>query len=391
MDTRKQTESNHIEADVAVVGLGTMGAMALWRIARRSARSVVGIEQYGLVHSHGSFTGESRVFRTAYHEGTRYVPTLLRSRELWHELEKDSGRQLLLQVGTLTVGYAEDAAVQNVIDSVREYDLPHEVLDPAQLRERYPQHAVKNGNIGVLDVFGGGMRPELSVLSALEQAQRFGAQVLANEKVLDISVDGPERVTITTDRRTIRARQAVVAQGSWAKRLSPELSRILSVQPLPLTWFMPHHLELFTPDRFPAFIRDEGGVHFFGAPSLDGYSLKVTPRHFHDPVADVSEVPAVITPEKLSEIGLLAQSFFPDLNPEPVHSSVHHDAFTINKVPVVDVDSTGTVLTLTGFSGHGFKLAPAVGEMAEQFVFGDEITFAAADYDIPAHLAALGQ
>lgn len=389
MQPRAQTTVEDIETDIAVVGLGTMGAMSLWRIARHGGRSVVGVEQYGAAHSHGSFTGESRVFRTAYHEGTRYVPTLLRARELWHELEADSGRSLLLQVGTLTVGYAEDAAVRNVVDSVREYDLPHELLDTAQLRERYPQHAVNEGNVGVLDVFGGGMRPELSVFSALEQAERFGARVLTHEQVIDISVDGAARVTVTTNRRTIRARAVVVAQGSWAKRLSPELGRIISVQPLPLTWFMPHHLEMFTPDRFPAFIRDEGGVHFFGAPSLDGYSLKVTPRRFHDPVADVDDVPKFITPDRLSEIGRLAQSFFPDLNPEPVHSSVHHDAFTVDKVPVVDVDATGSVLTLTGFSGHGFKLAPAIGEIAEQFAFGEAMTHVADDYSIAAHVAKL--
>ncbi|KAB1660822.1 N-methyl-L-tryptophan oxidase [Pseudoclavibacter sp. CFCC 13796] len=381
----EQSEASDIDADVVVVGLGTMGSMALWRIARRRNLRVVGVEQYGLVHSHGSFTGESRVFRTAYHEGTRYVPLLLSARDIWHELEADSGRQLLLEVGTLTIGHAGEPAVENVLASIREYELPHQVFDAKELRSSYPQHSVGDDAMGVLDLYGGGMRPELSVFSAIESAAANGATVLDHETVLNVEADG-SGVVVTTERRVIRAKRAVIAQGSWARRLNPDLAAVLTVQPLPLTWFMPHHLELFTPDRFPAFIRDEGPVHFFGAPSLDGYSVKVTPRRFHDPVADVDEVPKTISAEKLSEIGHLAQEFFPDLNPEPVHWSVHHDAFTADKVPVIDAGLDGRVLTLAGFSGHGFKLAPGVGEIAAQFVNDEESPLLASDYSLAAHL-----
>jgi sarcosine oxidase len=373
-----------VRADVAVIGLGTMGSMALWRIARLGGPSVVGVEQYGVAHSHGSFTGESRLFRTAYHEGTRYVPTLLRARELWHELEAESGRRLLLQVGTLSIGHESDTDLGNVLASVREFGLPHEVLRTADLRERYPQHAVGDGAMGVLDVYGGGLRPELSVLSAVEQAQAHGATVLANERVLSVEPGGGS-VTVTTDRRVITAGRVVIAEGSWSRRLSSGFASTLVVQPLPLIWFMPHHLDRFVPERFPAFIRDEGGVHFFGAPSLDGYSVKVTPRRFHDPVADVADVPSVIDAERLRAIGVAAQRFLPDLNPEPVHWGVFHDAFTANHVPIVDIAADGAVLTLAGFSGHGFKLAPAIGEIAAEFATDRVSELIADDYAIAAH------
>ena len=66
--------------DVAVIGLGSVGSMAMWQLCTDTDLKVVGIEQWGVGHAYGSYAGESRVFRAAYHEGWRYVPLLLRSR-----------------------------------------------------------------------------------------------------------------------------------------------------------------------------------------------------------------------------------------------------------------------------------------------------------------------
>lgn len=349
--------------DIAVIGLGTMGSMALWRASMLPGRSVVGFEQFGPGHAHGSFTGESRLFRTAYHEGAGYVPMLLRARELWLELEKLAVRELFVQAGTLTVGYERDDAVQNVLTSVRRYDLPHEILSSDELVRRFPQHRVAEGTIGVLDRLGGGLRPEVAVLGALEQATANGARVCSHERVVGVERTGGA-VRVTTGGGTLTAGKVIVAAGSWAAMLNPALGAKLAVFPLVLTWFAPRHIGQFVPERFPAFIRDEGDVHFYGAPSLDGYSVKVSPARLLGPVPSVADLPGRLDPAFLSEIGRRAQAFFPDLSPEPVRYSLHHDVFTWNKVPVIDLDESGRVVTLTGFSGHGFKFAPVIGEIA---------------------------
>ena len=75
-------------ADIVVIGLGTMGSMALWQLASTTRQKVLGIEQYGPVHPNGAYAGESRLFRVAAKEGELYIPILQRSRELWLELEQ---------------------------------------------------------------------------------------------------------------------------------------------------------------------------------------------------------------------------------------------------------------------------------------------------------------
>ena len=70
-------EGTQVDADVAVIGAGTMGSFALWRLAKRGVRAI-GFERFEPGHDRGSGHGESRIIRTAHFEGSTYVP-LVRS------------------------------------------------------------------------------------------------------------------------------------------------------------------------------------------------------------------------------------------------------------------------------------------------------------------------
>src|ERR671919_183109 len=85
--------------DVIVVGLVGMGSAAAYHLARRGVR-VLGLEKFTPAHDRGSSHGGSRIIRQSYFEDPAYVPLLLRSYELWDQLEADTG----LDVHTLTGG-----------------------------------------------------------------------------------------------------------------------------------------------------------------------------------------------------------------------------------------------------------------------------------------------
>lgn len=373
---------------VVVVGLGAVGAMTAWQLSRREGVRVVGVEQYGRVHAKGAYAGESRVFRTAYHEGPLYVPILLESRSMWRELEAASGRALYLEVGTLSIAQEDRPELATTLATAREFGLPHTVYDADGLRAAFPQHAVHDGDAGVLDLQGGGLRPEVSVLSALELAEAAGADLRFNQPVLAIE-EGAAGVVVRTAQGVIRADAVVLASGSWSSRLDPRLADLLRLQVLGLTWFMPRRIEDFLPERFPAFLRDVGPVHFFGAPSLDGYSVKVCGNPTWPVCHDVAEVPQQYTRAELVTIGQRAAEFFPGLNPEPVRSSVHHCAYTPDRTPVVDRSESGRVVTVTGLSGHGFKFAPVLGRWAAQLADDGDDAQVPAHFSLPAHLGRL--
>src|SRR5688572_19067828 len=120
--------------DVVVVGVGGMGSAALYHLARRGKR-VLGLERFDLLHEHGSSHGLTRIIRLAYFEHPDYVPLLGRAYELWRELEAEAGEQLLHLTGIVEGG---DPISEGVLRSCAEHDLPHEVLDGAQVARRFP-------------------------------------------------------------------------------------------------------------------------------------------------------------------------------------------------------------------------------------------------------------
>ncbi|MFC7404620.1 N-methyl-L-tryptophan oxidase [Georgenia alba] len=356
-----------MDTDVAVVGLGSVGAMVSWHLARRGVR-VVGLEQFGLGHDHGAFTGESRLFRTGYHESPAYVPMLLAAREQWLDLEQRSSRTLFHPTGVLSIGLPGTPQMRNVLESLEQNDLPHEVLDAPALRERYPQHGCLTEEVGVLDRLGGVLRPESAVTETLRQAGDAGAVLLDREEVVEI--EPTERgVRLRTTRTTVSARHAVVASGVWSGRLVPRLGTALTIKPLVLTWFAPAAPRDFAPERFPGFIRDLDGVHLFGVPSLDGALVKSGWADNWGSVDAPEQLGRFLSPQELEAVGSDVHRLLPDLPPQPSRHSVHMDVFTPDRRGVVGRVGPG-VTVATGFSGHGFKLAPVFGEIAADLATG---------------------
>src|SRR4030081_3142686 len=113
--------------DVAVVGLGGMGSAILAHCAARDA-SVVGLEQFGAAHDLGASSGKSRLIRKAYFEDPAYVPLVLRAYELWRELERESGEELLSITGLLSVGEEGSEIVEGTRRAAQVHDLDIQTL-----------------------------------------------------------------------------------------------------------------------------------------------------------------------------------------------------------------------------------------------------------------------
>ena len=89
--------------DAIVVGVGGMGSAALYHLARRGRR-VLGLERFDVPNDMGSSHGVTRIIRLAYYEHSSYVPLLERAYELWRELERAAGEQLLHVTGSVDAG-----------------------------------------------------------------------------------------------------------------------------------------------------------------------------------------------------------------------------------------------------------------------------------------------
>src|SRR5262249_18847586 len=113
--------------DVIVCGLGAMGSAAAYHLALRGQR-VLGLDRFQPPHDLGSSHGRTRIIREAYFEHPLYVPLVQRAYELWADLEKTSGRRLLLQTGGVMIGPREGTLVRGAVRSAQEHSLAHQIL-----------------------------------------------------------------------------------------------------------------------------------------------------------------------------------------------------------------------------------------------------------------------
>ena len=135
--------------DTIVVGLGAMGSAAVYQLAKRGNK-VLGIDRFSPPHDNGSSHGESRSIRQAIGEGVEYVPLVLRSYELWREIENETGKKLLTVTGGLTLESQNSEGVlhgrQDFLDQAircaKNFQIRHEILETADIRKRHPQFAV---------------------------------------------------------------------------------------------------------------------------------------------------------------------------------------------------------------------------------------------------------
>lgn len=338
--------------DVAIVGLGAMGSMAAWRLASRGAR-VIGFDRFEPPHNMGSSHGQSRIIRSAYYEGPGYVPLVRESFELWRQLERESDESLLTMTGALMIGPPQSELVSGSLLSAREWGLEHEVLQPADVHRRFPRYRLRDDEIAVYDIAAGYVRPEKGVAAALDRARALGAEIHTGMAVEDL------------DTARWRAKHVIVSAGAWnASGLLPELEMDLEVTRQCMVWFRPRTLELHTSEAAPVFVHGTHGsaIHAYGFPSVDGETVKIGVSGDHGP-ENPDAIDRVVHDDDLAPAVRYVQSALPDLDPTPVRSVIclqenspdRH--FVIGTLP-------SSVTVLAGFSGHGFKFAPVIGDVA---------------------------
>ncbi|WP_442804149.1 N-methyl-L-tryptophan oxidase [Streptomyces luteogriseus] len=347
---------------VAVVGVGTMGSQAAWRLAARGAE-VVAYDRFAPGHDRSAAGGETRIFRSAHFEDSRYVPLLQHADTLWERLQQETGRELRRLTGCLLMGSTEQQQMATVLESIAEHGLDHEVLDAEAMAKRFPQYRLEDGDAAVLDRRAGFLRPELTVQTAARRAEQLGAHLHRYTPVREI-VPVANGVEIRTDAGSEHVDTAVVTVGPWVNDLLPELPWEVDVRRLVSAWYVPTTDAWFGDER-PAFIRTTP-THCYGLPSPDGISVKIgLSRALHAPAGDPNALDRSVRPEELELFTDLVRRHLPDLHPDPTRLAVYMEGYTESSRPLIGpLPGAENIVLLAGFSGHGFKLSPAFGDIA---------------------------
>ena len=360
------------DGKLAIIGLGTIGSMALWQ-ASRLTDSAVGFEAQVPAHGRSAVGGDTRLFRML-NLNPAFYPILQLSQRLWAELEEETGQDILLRCGGIYVGTENGAYIPKLLESARATGAAHEILSRAEMAERYPQHNLRPDDIGVFDPNGGALRTDRAVTAAISAAQANGATIHTNTPI-DSITETADGVVITSGEKSWTFENVIVASGGWSRKLLPE-SLQAHTQPnrVFLTWFVAKDPALFSPERFPIFVRLSGDLSMYGAPAVDGATVKATLNFRPTPTDNPNAVPRELTPAEIAETTETVSEFFPGLYPNIVRSDAFPDLFTTDRNPILGrVDADSRIYCATGFSGGGFKMATGYGEIAAHEALGKEI------------------
>jgi sarcosine oxidase len=346
--------------DVVVVGAGAMGSAVLCQLALRGQK-VLGLDRFMPPHDRGSSHGRSRVIRKAYFEDPRYVPLLERAYALWRDLERRTGETLLVPTGCLHIGPESHPAIAGVAASVAEHQLAHEWLSAAAIERRFAAFRGLSNVVGVYEPEGGMLWPERAIETQLALARAAGAELRAPCTMQSVDVIDGARVRVhLEDGSYAEAPVVILCLGPWASSSS------LCPAPLRVTrqvqlWFTPRSTS-FGVGALPCFVHFSGERVFYGLPD-EGHGVKVC-EHHGGQSADPDALDRMVTERDVAPVRAYLTAHLPLADGPPTDAAVcmytctPDDHFAIGRHP-----EAPNVLYAAGFSGHGFKFAPVIGEI----------------------------
>jgi len=366
--------------DTIVLGLGAMGSATVYQLAKRGNK-VLGIDQFAPPHIYGSSHGDTRITRQAIGEGEQYTPLALRSYEIWQEIEQETGKKLLNITGGLIISSTAKTAIthvenffDNTITAAKKFNIRHEILDARQIREKFPQFNIQDNEIGYYEYNAGFLRPEACVGAQLALAEKHGASLYKNEKVLDFREKNGS-ILLKTNRGEYEANTLIVSAGPWIPTLLEEsYSKYFKIMPQVLFWFdVQGSIDQFTPEHFPVFIWELQGhpQGMYGFPAIDGQhgGVKIASEQYAT-TTTADTVNREVTHEQIQEMYKnFVEPYFPSLQNTCIKAVTCLYTVTPDSHFVIATHPTyASVVIASPCSGHGFKHSAAIGEVLSQLV-----------------------
>ena len=356
--------------EAVVIGGGVMGTSILYNLASRGVRSPVLLERdtlgsgstgrsSGLVRMHYSTTVNADLAWKSYHYFTNFD-------------EMVGGDVAFVKTGFLVIAPADSiGGLEHNISIQKAVGIDTDIVSIDQARELAPGFVLEADEAFAWEPDSGHADPSGTAMAYSARARDLGANVVLESPAMDVEVRGGRVVAVTTATERYETPIAVVATGPWSPQLLPKLGLDLPLEatrhevfhlrrPLDL---LPTHpggadlsnLTYFRPEGSDLTLLGNGNAEDVVDP--DTYNPRPSMDHLQDVwVRLTKRVPAMEGAEFFTGYAGLYTST-PDLH------------------PIVDrVDGVEGLYICTGFSGHGFKLSPAVGVVMAELILDGEAT-----------------
>jgi len=344
-----------------------MGSAACYYLSKQHLR-VLGLEQFTSPHKKGAHGGFTRIIRKAYFEHPDYVPLLKRAYENWHELEKASGEQLYVPTGLLYAGPPGNDLLKRIRDAAQLYAIPLEEWDSQILQKRFPQFNLPDNAEMMFEPEAGLLYPDKAIETMIRLSTAAGADIRMECAVLNWKADA-SGVIVNTANNTFTADKLIITAGPWAGAMVPGAQQHLTITQQTLAWYAPPANVLSTAENFPCWLIAVDGVPgaYYGFPAhteQGPVGWKVAHHYPGNPIhPDASN--REISTHELQTLENFAVQYL-GVSPGALtstqtclYSNTPDEHFVIDRLP----NTYERVSVAWGFSGHGFKFTPVVGEI----------------------------
>lgn len=353
-----------LSARIVVIGGGIIGASIAFHLAEAGCPDVLLLDA-------GEFGGESSGkpiggVRAQFSDALN-ITLASRSLRAYERFASSPGADISLdQVGYLFLLRTPEqlAAFEASIALQNELGVPARLLAPGEARALNP-YIDPDVLIGAAFSPGDGhARPAAAVTGYVEAAHRRGVRLATRCPVTGMDVRGGEIAAIHTARGTVRTSLVICAAGAWSREIGAMAGVELDVRPIR------RQIAFVEAPSLPAarvpFTIDHGSTFYFhnaGDELLVGWS-------------DAAQVPGYdrdYTADWMPQLRRLAAEHAPGLGRTRVTggwAGLYESTPDANAL-IGESATVSRFLYATGFSGHGFCHAPAVGEVVRDLVRGE--------------------
>lgn len=346
-----------------VVGGGVVGLSAACALAGTGADVTV-LERFTVAHAWASSHGLTRAIRHEYGPAAIYTQMVARSLGLWADLARETGRHLYTATGVLTLGQSDDGHTLPGLDVMRAAGLPVEQLTPEACAQRFPQFTPTDYAAITYNPTGGMLYASECLFALADRLRARGGHLRVGARVARVEpLATGGRVTLA-DGTILEADRVIVTAGPWVHDVLPELALPVRATRQQVCYFGGLDPAQFGVGTFPIFL---ASMEFYGFPLVtgpDGALWFKAASHVIGASVDPN-VPYAIDEAEVSSVRDFLRRTIPAAAQAPL---VATDRCMYDMSPTEDFildrhpGGAGVILG-SGFSGHGFKFGPLIGEL----------------------------
>lgn len=350
-------------ASVVIIGGGVIGVSIAYQLAAAGVRDVVLLERSAL--GSGSTCKAAGGVRAMFSDQVN-IELGARSLDVFERFEDLFGQQIdLHQVGYLFLldSAGDVATFERNVALQNEHGVPSRMIDVAEAKRLSPPIST-DGLLGATySPNDGHCTPESVVLGYASAARRHGATLLTSCSATGVEVVDAQIRVVHTDAGTIACNTVICAAGAW----SAQIGQWVGVE-LPVT---PMRRQILTTGPMPGLVDDipftiDFSTSFYFHGEGDGLLIGMSDPH---------ETPGFKlgrSDDWLPGLGAAMERRAPSLTEVGLASGWAglYEVTPDHNALIGESPDIGRFLYATGFSGHGFLMGPAVGEVVRDLYVG---------------------